>query len=96
MLCDVITAKLLNDYRLEVVFEDNKRGIIDFSEYLSKGGVFEKFKDINFFRNFTVSKDLGTIIWGNEIDIAPETLYMKCEPGACRAKINPKPWDKDR
>jgi hypothetical protein len=27
MLCDVITAKLLND-RLEVVFEDNKRGVI--------------------------------------------------------------------
>ena len=79
MLCDVITAKLLNDYQLEVVFEDNKRGVIDFSEYLSKGGVFEKFKDINFFRNFTVSKDLGTILWGDEIDIAPETLYMKCE-----------------
>ena len=79
MLCDVITAKLLNDYRLEVVFEDNKRGVIDFSDYLSKGGVFEKFKDINFFKNFTVSKDLGTIIWGDEIDIAPETLYMKCE-----------------
>lgn len=49
MLYDVIIAKLLNNYKLEVVFEDNKKGIIDFSEYLSKGGVFEKFKDINFF-----------------------------------------------
>jgi hypothetical protein len=43
----------------------------------------EKFQDLNFFTQFTVSKDLGTIVWGNEIDISPETLYEKCEQNHC-------------
>ena len=75
MLCDIVNVKYIKDYKLKVVFEDNKQGIVDFSNYLNKGGVFDKFKDIDFFKNFSVSEDLGTIIWNNEIDIAPETIY---------------------
>lgn len=51
--------------------------MVDFSKYLSKGGVFEKFKDIEFFKNFTINRELGVLTWGDEIQIAPETLYAK-------------------
>ena len=78
MLCDIVDAKYIGAYKLKVVFEDNKQGIVDFSHYPDKGGVFEKFRDIAFFKNFTVSKDLGTIVWNDEIDIAPETIYERC------------------
>jgi hypothetical protein len=78
MLVDVADAKYIEGYRLEVSFEDGNRGIIDFSDYLFRGGVFEKFNNLDFFKSFTVSHDLGTIVWGDEIDIAPETLYKKC------------------
>jgi hypothetical protein len=78
MLCDIVNAEYIKDYKLKVLFEDNKQGIVDFSIYLNKGGVFEKFKDIDFFKNFSVNNELGTIVWNNEIDIAPETIYEKC------------------
>ena len=54
-----------------------KKGIVDFSEYLLKGGVFDRFKDIDFFKNFSVNDELGTLTWRNDIDVAPEKLYSK-------------------
>ena len=79
MLYDVINVKYIENYKLKIEFENGYKGIVDFSEYPERGGVFSKFKDLAFFKDYSVSKDLGTIVWGNEIDIAPETLYEKCE-----------------
>ena len=79
MLYDIIEAEYLENYKLKIVFENGMNGIVDLSEYPKKGGVFNKFKDVNFFKNFSISRELGTIVWGDEIDIAPETLYEKCE-----------------
>ena len=79
MLYDVTKVKYLEKYKLQIEFENGCKGIVDFSEYPNKGGVFTKFKDLDFFKNYSVSKELGTIVWGNEIDIAPETLYKKCK-----------------
>lgn len=79
MLYDVIKADYIDGYKLKVLFEDGHCGTVDFSHYPEKGGVFSKFSELSFFRKFKVSKTLGTIVWNDEIDIAPETLYEKCE-----------------
>ncbi|MEW6112254.1 MAG: DUF2442 domain-containing protein [Thermodesulfobacteriota bacterium] len=75
MIHDVVGASYKGDYRIELEFDDGKRGIVDFSKYLTKGGVFDRFKDIEFFRRFSVNSQLGTLTWGDELDIAPEVLY---------------------
>jgi len=77
MLHDVVSATLVRDYRIELVFDDGKRGVVDFSQYLDRGGIFARLKDLEFFRSFTVDRELGVITWGGEIDIAPETLYAE-------------------
>ena len=77
MIKDVISASYMGQYKIEVTFEDGATGIVDFSKYLEKGGVFEKFQDIDFFKNFSINEELGVLTWGNEIDIAPETLYAE-------------------
>ena len=77
MIKDVISASYKGEYNIEVTFEDGATGIVDFSKYLEKGGVFNKFKDIEFFKTFTINEDLGVLTWGDEIDIAPETLYVE-------------------
>src|SRR6056297_577637 len=78
MLKDVVYAVYKGGYKIEVTFEDGVIGIVDFSKYLSQGGVFEKFKDIEFFKNFSINKELGVLTWGDdEVDIAPETLYAE-------------------
>ena len=79
MLCDIVSAEYIKDYKLKVVFEDNKQGIVDFFVYTDKGGVFDKFRNIDYFKNFSVNSELGTIVWNGEIDIAPETIYEKCQ-----------------
>jgi hypothetical protein len=77
MYKDVISATYKEGYKIEVTFEDGAKGIIDFSKYLSKGGVFEKFKDKKFFKNFKINEELGVLTWADEIDIAPETIYAE-------------------
>lgn len=77
MLKDVISAVYKGEYKIEVTFEDGVRGIVDFAKYINQGGVFEKFKDIEFFKNFSINKELGVLTWGDEVDIAPETLYAE-------------------
>jgi hypothetical protein len=67
----------LTPNKIEVTFEDGASGVVDFSKYLSKGGVFERFKDIEFFEDFKINAELGILTWGNEVDIAPETLYAE-------------------
>jgi len=77
MIHDVVSASYKDDYNIEVTFDDGNRGIVDFSMYLTRGGIFERFKDINFFKTFKINEELGVLSWQNEIDIAPETLYAE-------------------
>ena len=77
MLHDIVAAAYKGGYRIEIIFDDGERGVVDFSPYLRLGGVFERFKDIDFFRGFRVDPELGTLTWNHEIDLAPETLYAQ-------------------
>ena len=90
MLHDVVSAVYRGDYLIEIEFDDGQRGIVDFSKYLERRGVFERFRDIEFFRNFVVNKELGILTWNNEIDIAPETLYAEATGTALPAWMEPK------
>lgn len=75
MIRDVVSATYRGGHRIELTFDDGERGTVDFSPYLRRGGVFARFRDVNFFRSFRVNPELGTLTWAGEIDIAPETLY---------------------
>lgn len=77
MIHDVVSATYKGEYKIEVTFDDRKKGIVDFSKYIKKGGIFNRFKDINFFKNFVINQELGVLTWQGEIDVAPETLYAE-------------------
>ena len=82
MIRDLVYARYKTGYKIEVRFDDGQGGIVDFSSYLEKGGVFDRFKDIAFFKNFKINEELGVITWQDEIDIAPETLYSEATGSA--------------
>jgi Protein of unknown function (DUF2442) len=63
---------VVGDHRLRLRFEDGVEGEVDFSG-LGWNGVFAPLKDPAYFAR--VRLGLGTIVWPNEADIAPETLY---------------------
>lgn len=65
-------VEVVGDHRLRVRFEDGVEGEVDFSNH-HWNGVFAPLKDPTYFAR--VHLGLGTIVWPNEADIAPETLY---------------------
>ena len=77
MYYDVVAAKYIEGYKLEITFEDGKKGILDLQSYILKGGVFSRFSDIEYFKQFYINKELGVLCWPNNLDIAPETLYSE-------------------
>ena len=77
MYYDAVSAEYLEDYKLKIWFADGKSGIVDFTNYIRKGGIFGKLADLEIFKRFMVNQELGVITWDGEIDIAPETLYSE-------------------
>ena len=77
MLHDVVSAVYRGGHKIEVTFDDGKKEVIDFAKYLRSGGVFGRFKEMDFFRSFTINQEFGILTWRDEIDIAPETLYAE-------------------
>lgn len=90
MLRDVVSAVYQGGYLIELEFDDGRRGTVDFAKYLERRGVFERFRDLEFFRSFAVNKELGVLTWGDEIDIAPETLYAEATGTPLPEWMNPE------
>lgn len=65
----------LRDYTVRVSFEDGTSGDVDLSYVVDYGGVFEPLRDPSYFRRLRADPEAGTIVWPNQADIAPETLY---------------------
>jgi hypothetical protein len=65
------------DYQLEIEFSTGEVRLFDVRPYLDKG-IFSQLKDRALFARAFVAFD--TVCWPNELDIAPETLYIQSVP----------------
>ncbi|HEU5063651.1 MAG TPA: DUF2442 domain-containing protein [Solirubrobacterales bacterium] len=72
-------ATASEDYTVHVRFEDGLTADVDLSHLLAHGGVFEPLRDLEFFRRLRADDEAGTIVWPNDADIAPETLYAHAQ-----------------
>jgi hypothetical protein len=73
-IVDVTGVKVVGPARLWLRFADGVEGEVDFSQRTWQG-VFEPLRDPGYFSQVAVDPELGTIVWPNGADIAPETLY---------------------
>jgi hypothetical protein len=73
---DVVEVRYVRDYTLWLRFQDGTAGEVDI-EPSFKGPVFEPLRDIEFFKQVSIDHEIGTIVWPNGADIAPETLYAR-------------------
>ncbi|MDZ7615947.1 MAG: DUF2442 domain-containing protein [Patescibacteria group bacterium] len=68
MIHDVVSAEYRGEYRIEVAFDDGKRGIVDFSGYAERGGVFARFRDSAFFRSFHINSETNLLLRDEPLD----------------------------
>ena len=62
-----------DNYKLVLVFTNGEKGIYDCSDLLTFG-VFQELQEKNYFNKVKILD--GTIVWPNEQDICPDTLYL--------------------
>ena len=70
-------VRALEDYRLEIVFDDDTMGVVDLSDFVRLGPVTEPLRDPVFFGRVFV--EMGVPTWPNGCDIDPINAHMKLE-----------------
>jgi Protein of unknown function (DUF2442) len=68
---------------LRVTFSDGAVKDVDVGEVLARGGVFEPIGERReLFEQVRVNPETQTIEWPGEVDLDPEVLYGRFEPGS--------------
>jgi len=91
MYYDVVQAKLKGYHLLEITFENGRSGTVDFHRFIEQGGIFARLADPEYFRQFSINRELGVITWLNEVDVAPETLYAEATGEPLPGWMAPEP-----
>ena len=73
----VIEVEPRRDYTMLLTFAGGEKRLYDARPLLDKR-VSEELRDVGFFMKARVM--YGTVVWNNEIDIAPEHLYESSVP----------------
>lgn len=72
---DVKKVRILNNYKLKITFENGKVGVFDTKPHLHK----PYYRLLNNPAFFAKAQALdGTVVWSDEVDMAPELLYEEC------------------
>ncbi len=80
----VRSVRALEDYELEVSFENGEYRRFDVKPYLGRG-IFVRLRDRDAFRAIRVVA--GSVEWANGLDLSYDTLYVEGEPiAAARRK----------
>ena len=73
----VIAVKPLDNYCLELQFTNKERKLFDVKPYLSIG-IFQELQDPSLFNGIRAFN--GSIVWPNDLDLDPDTLYLDSKP----------------
>ncbi len=80
----VKSVRVLEDYELEVSFENGEFRRFDVKPYLDRG-IFRRLRDFATFQ--TVRPVAGSIEWANGLDLSYDTLYLEGQPISATARI---------
>lgn len=73
----IVQAQHDGDYRLRLVFNDGRAGVVDLRELVFNDPrqIVTALQDPALFQRFHV--DMDTVVWENGFDLAPEFLYER-------------------
>lgn len=71
-------AKYIKDFKVYVFFNDGKSGIVDLRDIVFKYDIVIPLREPKNFSEFYLDS-WPTLAWNCGFDVAPETIYAKCE-----------------
>ncbi len=76
---EITAVEHLGGHRLRLTFADGFVGDVDLAHRLKapKGPMFEPLHDVEYFAKVVVDAELGTVVWPNGADLAPDVLYER-------------------
>ncbi len=77
-LVDVTGFFIVDDYTLQIEFNDHTKRVINFKPILS-GPLFGPLRNLNLFNQVKLNRDIGTLIWPTGADIDPTVLHDRPE-----------------
>jgi hypothetical protein len=77
-IISVKAVEVLDDYKLLLTFSNKERRIYDMTPVIEEYNTLKKLKNKGLFKLAHVEG--GTVIWNDELDIAPEELYWNSAP----------------
>jgi hypothetical protein len=74
---EITAVEHLGGYRLRLRFADGVIGDVDLSVRIeaAKGPMFQPLQDVEYFAKVSVDSELGTVVWPNGADLAPDVLH---------------------
>lgn len=74
-MAKITQVKVLQDYHLELAFDDGVCGVVDLSDLVNRG-VFALWGDRHVFEQVRIGS-FGELVWGDQIDLCPDSLYLR-------------------
>lgn len=71
----IVECHVLPDHRLDLVFDDGVRGVVDLSDLVGQG-VFACWRDPDVFARVHIGSS-GEIAWSEQLDLCPDALYLQ-------------------
>lgn len=74
LLSKVIDFTIAGPYRLHIIFDDGAEQTIDFEPVLH-GTLYGPLRDLAMFNQVCLDPEIHTLVWPNDADFDPATLY---------------------
>ena len=74
---EIRAVEHLGGHRFRLTFADGNVGHVDLTDKLEAplGPVFEPLRDVEYFAQVSVDTEIGTVVWPNGADLAPDVLH---------------------
>ena len=76
---DIRAVEHLGDHCLRLTFADGLTGVVDLGARIqaASGPMFDPLREVGYFAQVAVDPELGTIVWPNGADMAPDVLHAE-------------------
>ena len=75
LLPTIVSVETLDNYVLEIIFDDGKKVHFDMKTMMDAVPEYQKLRENNLFENYTVDESGGCIVWTDMIDMPSDGLY---------------------